>query len=49
MYNKLRLHAEILSQWVNDIIFSDPTFWGLIGEFWTWVIADHEIQKLHSK
>ena len=27
----------------------DPTLWCPIGQFWTWVMADHEIQNLHSK
>ena len=49
IYNKLRLHAEILSQWVIDVISLDLTLWGLICQFLTWVIADGENQNLHSK
>ena len=43
--NKLHLHAEVLSQWVNDVTFP----WDPIGRFWTWVMADPEIQNLHWK
>ena len=26
----------------------DPTLWGPIVQFWTWVMADREIENLHS-
>ena len=27
----------------------DPTLWGPIGQVWRWVMADREIQNLHTK
>ena len=55
IYKKLRLHAEMLSKWVNDVIFSrsNPLMSKFFGQdyvqFWTWVMADRQIQNLHSK
>ena len=43
---KLHLHAEILSWWINDVIFTRSSS---IAQFWTWVMADRKIQNLHSK
>ena len=45
IYNKLHLH-QMLSQWVDDVIFSRSN---PIGQFWTWVMADRQIQNLHTK
>ena len=45
IYNKLRLHAEILSEWENDTTFSYiPTLWGPIGQFGTWVMVDRPMK-----
>ena len=33
---------KLLSEWRHFSL--DPTLW---GQFWTWVMADHEIPNLH--